>query len=390
MKSIGSVLDENRGLGPGFDFLRLFLALAIFYGHTLWVAGGNSAPLIDAHAAKSTVVALTDGGGWTGIKRPLHVALVPMFFALSGFLVMGSAFRLRDVRTFLAFRGLRLFPALLVEVTLSALLLGAAVTSLPLSQYFSNPVFWRYFGNCIGEITFALPGVFQQNPVVGVVNVNLWTLPAEFACYAVTSALLVTGLLFQRRLLTTVFAIASIVLIALNGLTHFDVTPTVLATSTITYYFMVGVMFYVWKERIPANLWIFIVTGIASYALFMFHHFVYLAAPAVVYCTVYIGLLRIPKIPLASTGDYSYGIYLYGFPISQAVVFFVPWVHGRGWANVIISLILTAAFAAFSWHVVEKHALKLKKYLPERFFPKRVAILVTPTEVVSVAKARTA
>jgi peptidoglycan/LPS O-acetylase OafA/YrhL len=161
VKSLGAVLDKSRGIGPGFDFLRLLLALWIFHGHAIWLAGGHTDLVFEPHATATAAAVLQDGGSWTGIKRPIHVALVPMFFALSGFLVIGSAFRLRDVRTFLAFRGLRLFPALLVEVTLSALFLGAAVTSLPLTQYFRSPIFWRYFGNCVGEVTFALPGVFR-------------------------------------------------------------------------------------------------------------------------------------------------------------------------------------------------------------------------------------
>jgi peptidoglycan/LPS O-acetylase OafA/YrhL len=385
VKSIGAVLDKSRGIGPGFDFLRLLLALWIFHGHAIWLAGGHTDLVFEPHATATAAAVLQDGGSWTGIKRPIHVALVPMFFALSGFLVIGSAFRLRDVRTFLAFRGLRLFPALLVEVTLSALFLGAAVTSLPLTQYFRSPIFWRYFGNCVGEVTFALPGVFQHNPVPSIVNVNLWTLPAELMCYVITAALLITGLLFRRNILTAMVLTVFITVVCLNLFTNIDVTPGILSTNTITLYFIVGVMFYIWREHIPAHSVICFAAGIAAYTLLMFRHSVDLAAPFVVYCTVYIGLLRIPKIPLASTGDYSYGIYLYGFPISQAVILFVPWVRGRGWVEIMIALVPTCLFAALSWHMVEKHALKLKRFLPAQFFPVRPRVIVSQTEVVSTA-----
>ena len=106
-----------------------------------------------------------------GQVRPaiFFLYLVPAFFAVSGFLVTGSGLRVRATSTFLAFRVLRILPALLVEVTLSALVLGPIFTRLPLSSYFSDQQFFRYFGNIVGWITFYLPGVFQNNHV-SVVN----------------------------------------------------------------------------------------------------------------------------------------------------------------------------------------------------------------------------
>src|SRR5271168_2704028 len=124
--------------------------------------------------------------------RTIFLPIVPAFFALSGFLVTGSALRVRATSTFLMFRVLRILPALLVEVTLSALVLGPIFTTLPLRHYFSDPQFFRYFGNIVGWITFYLPGVFHDN-IYPTVNGNLWTLPAELDCYLITGALLLTG-----------------------------------------------------------------------------------------------------------------------------------------------------------------------------------------------------
>ena len=58
---------------------------------------------------------------WSGPFRFLLAIILPMFFALSGFLVAGSLERTR-VHQFVVLRALRLVPALAVEVTLSALL----------------------------------------------------------------------------------------------------------------------------------------------------------------------------------------------------------------------------------------------------------------------------
>lgn len=150
-RTFGSILGERKGEGPGFAILRVGLAVGIFLMHSRMLStAGNVVPIVgpavDGHAA------------WSGPMRPVYVVLVPAFFALSGFLVTGSALRLRNTGTFLTFRVLRILPALFVEVTLCAIVLGSAFTTLPLRSYFTHYGFWRYFGNIVGIITFYLPG----------------------------------------------------------------------------------------------------------------------------------------------------------------------------------------------------------------------------------------
>jgi peptidoglycan/LPS O-acetylase OafA/YrhL len=117
--TIASALARHRGEGPGFGLMRLALATLICFYHSIHLGGGASAV-----SGQNTQAALAGFTGLTGPTRPFLVVLVPMFFALSGFLVTGSAFRVRVTSTFLAFRALRIFPALSVEVALSALILG--------------------------------------------------------------------------------------------------------------------------------------------------------------------------------------------------------------------------------------------------------------------------
>jgi peptidoglycan/LPS O-acetylase OafA/YrhL len=50
----------------------------------------------------------------------------------------------------------------------------------------------------------------------------------------------------------------------------------------------------------------------------------------VAYIVVFVGMLPLPRIYLLQTGDYSYGIYLYGFPIAQALLAVSPSLRGHG------------------------------------------------------------
>jgi len=301
-----------------------------------------------------------------------------MFFAVSGFLVAGSALRLKRTATFLAFRAFRIFPALLVEVTLSALVLGPALTLLPIKAYFANGEFYRYFGNILGLVTFTLPGVFVHNHWPNVVNANLWTLPSEFDCYFITALLMLSGLIYNKKIFTMLFAAATLALIPLNIFTNFGVTDTTMAPVVIDYYFFVGVLFYHYRDQITFSRIAFGASCVFGYVLLLFHHTEFLAPLFVTYIILFIGMTRFPELPVLKTGDYSYGIYLYGFPITQGLVAIFPKLQGHGWPTLVISAVTTCLFAAFSWHVIEKRALAQRKRLPVRFFPTRPAIIPEP------------
>ncbi len=57
-------------------------------------------------------------------------------------------------------------------------------------------------------------------------------------------------------------------------------------------------------------------------------------------------------------GDYSYGVYIYAFPVQQSVAALVPNISVL--MMIIISATVTLLLAISSWHILEKRALKLK------------------------------
>jgi peptidoglycan/LPS O-acetylase OafA/YrhL len=169
----------ERGNTSGFDYLRLLLAIGVLCIHSFSTSYGQP-------GKRFFFYCLGD--------RLTPPAILPMFFALSGFLVAASYFRTKSVGAFVMLRVLRIAPALAVEVFLCALVLGSMFTTLPLTKYFSHPTFWSYFGNLIGWIHFLLPGVFENNPLNIAVNLSLWTVPYELECYIALMALALLGL----------------------------------------------------------------------------------------------------------------------------------------------------------------------------------------------------
>jgi len=227
---------------------------------------------------------------WQGPIGPVVWFLVPSFFALSGFLVMGSLQR-NDLLSFLALRGLRIFPALAVELVLSAFIIGGLLTTLPVTAYFTDTRFFDYFGNLIGIVRYELPGVFQTMPTPAV-NLQLWTIPYELDCYIVLSCLALLGL--HRRpgvLLGLVVGLG--VAFALHSAATGDLGARRMPMPgpALVFSFLCGAALYALRDRVPFKGSLFVAALVLSWLSLRSLEFHYAAALPVAYVTIYLGLL---------------------------------------------------------------------------------------------------
>jgi peptidoglycan/LPS O-acetylase OafA/YrhL len=348
--TVGEIMDRHRG-GPGFDWLRIGLSLGVIVLHSFHTAYGQNAP-------RSELLAVD----WTS---PIWAAILPAFFCASGFMVTGSALRTQDVKVFLWFRSLRIVPALFVEVSLSALILGSWLTTLPLSEYFSRTETWSYFGNIVGWIHYELPGVFETNPYTGIVNKSLWTLHPEFACYAAMAGLMITGLVYRTRSTAAIWLAATIYLIVEQVVFGRVLLDGVFGSRVLVYSFISGMLLYHLRHRIPVSGLFALVATAIGYGLLKTEF--YLAAlPFVFYLMLWIGMTRFPRIGFLQNGDYSYGLYLYGYPIQQMVVLFLPAQWREWWVVFLLAVPLALIVSMVSWNFVEKPTLRLKNVVKKR------------------------
>jgi peptidoglycan/LPS O-acetylase OafA/YrhL len=321
----------------GFDYLRIFLAVAVVAWHSVMAAYGRDY----AEAV------------WNSPLRVVIGLVLPMFFALSGYLVAGSMERSRSIEGFLALRAIRIVPALAVEVLLSALVLGPLLTTLPLGSYFGGEEFRSYFLNIVGDIHFRLPGVFSGLPRPGIVNLSLWTIPFELECYATLTVLAAIGL-FRRRALFVAAAIAFTFwwTASLGALENVNLA---VHGRALVIAFLAGVSVYLFRDRIPRSAALAAACAFASMLLLYSPLTQALAMWPAAYLTVWLGLQDPPKL---AGGDYSYGVYLFAFPLQQTAAIFLP---REWWINFAAALVLAFAYAAFSWHCVEKPCLDRKR-----------------------------
>jgi peptidoglycan/LPS O-acetylase OafA/YrhL len=82
-----------------------------------------------------------------------------------------------------------------------------------------------------------------------------------------------------------------------------------------------------------------------------------LVTPYIVLTVAYrtAGMFHLPRW----WGDYSYGIYVYAFPVQQTLIALLA--PMSSWLLFALATPLTTALAVASWHAVEKPALRLKR-----------------------------
>ena len=359
MTTIGSRLDHYRGLGPGFDFLRIGLACMIVVFHAYWLSG-------DTYLRTTPF--------WFG-----EYALVPMFFALSGFLISGSALRL-TLYNFLLNRGLRILPALAVDIVVCALIIGPIMTSFALSRYFADPDFYRYFLNVTGWMHYRLPGVFTTLPTYRV-NGSLWSVPYEMLCYCIISILVLARAMLNPRAVVVVTVLFMATGFAAEVGEHyipghiFDVLHFLFISrggQTITT-FLMGIAIYLYRHRVPYSWPLLAISVMICLFAIIFLKTAdiehvgnrFFVLPALVYITAFLGVTPIPVPGFVRRGDYSYGVYLYHAPLLQVLISLAPGIFLKPNSGPIFLTLCgipaVGIFAALSWHNVEKPVLGLRK-----------------------------
>jgi peptidoglycan/LPS O-acetylase OafA/YrhL len=283
---------------------------------------------------------------------------VQIFFALSGFLVTQSFLAHRDLGAFVAARVLRIYPALVVA-TLFTIVLASFTSTLPLADYFADPQTRRYFWQTATgyAATGPLPGAFAHNPYPHAANGSLWTLPIELRLYAVLAVAGVVGVLAHRRVAALVAAVLAMLLVHAPWPLSlvFDVVPN----RSLLLIFLGGALAYICRDAVLLSL----VAAAAAVALYLavprgFVHSA-LTLPIVVYTVLVVAYhprLRIER--LARGADFSYGLYVYAFPVQQTIL--ATFAGIGAWTLLVATLPLVAAMAALSWFGIERPALALK------------------------------
>ncbi len=342
-----------------FNLLRFFAAFLVLYTHSFSLVSGN---IFDEPMRVVLGMSLGD-------------IAVDIFFVTSGFLITSSYFNRGNLAAFAWARILRIYPALIVAMLFCVLIVGILFTNLSLQDYFSDTQTYKYFFKNIilfFGVEYYLPGVFENVPYPRAVNGSLWTLPYEVKMYTYL-ALILLGVTYIMKKTTYITFRNALLLITLMALLLLFINHFYPLRETSTFVskflrlfsaFFMGATFYVWRDKIKIKshyFFIFIITLIiSSIQKDIFFIIYYLVLAYILFFIAYVpkGILR----KFNNFGDYSYGMYIYAFPIQQSLLAIYPDISI--FSMVLVSFIITLILSILSWNLVEKKFLKMKnKYI---------------------------
>jgi peptidoglycan/LPS O-acetylase OafA/YrhL len=337
-----SLAARSHGRDNNFQLIRLLAATSVVFFHSYALTNH-----------------WTDEPLWRRVPELNFGALgVACFFVISGFLVTQSWLARERVVPFVAARALRIYPALMGAVALTLLLAWMSGT-LPLGVFLTDPQTLDYIVHVTPawDMRHQLPGAFPGNPIPHDVNGSLWTLPVELRLYIAVLLAGIVGFLARR---VAWFAVLWLLLLWwLWRPSMLPPPPFDKVTGDLVLLFALGSLASVWRKSIPVSL------ALAAAALLLVIVNPADMARGVLFAPLlaYIVLVAAYHPRLAwpafnRVGDYSYGVYVYSFPIQQTLVQRIPGIEpGPLFA---LAMALTLVAAALSWHLLEKPALGLK------------------------------
>ena len=321
-RTVDTGLSERKN---NFDFLRFLAATLVIFSHS-W-------PLTQGTNSHEPLEVLT------GKQLDFGALAVYIFFIISGFLIAMSFDRTQSLGRFAKARFLRIAPALVIVVVFLAAIVGPIDTTLTQSAYWSSFPF-------LGFVADHLPGVFVHNPYSGAVDGSLWTIKFEVLCYALVALMGVLKLLTNRWVLA-VFLLCSM-------------TPWAGEYSAgLLPYFAVGMFFYGFRRVVPIRGTFAIAAALVLVAAFVTHHVGLVLPFSLAYLVLWFAFT--PSIPLqnfARYGDWSYGLYIWAFPVQQQWMQAFPGLSPI--TLFLLSLPTTWVLSVLSWNLIEKRALALK------------------------------
>lgn len=363
-----------------FDLLRFLLATGVIYSHCFVIFYGK---MEDVEPLRVLSRNQLDFGGMA----------VSFFFVISGFLIVRSFEYSRSTYAYFIKRLLRIVPGFFVAFLISVFvlgLIGTATSAHPwgdVRTYFSGMskkrIPWQLF-------TLEAPKgakTFGRNPLPDMINESLWTIQYEAICYMLVPLLGLVGMMKRKSaaLVSFLLAYGLLMLQELNVINLYSYdniwnwfVPYPSELPRLFAFFFAGACVYLYRHRMVRNQYLALLAIASLIVTSPWPPFMKLMLPiAGTYLLFYVAYHpRIQFHQFAKRGDFSYGLYLYGWPIQQVIMYFLA-PHLNAHRLFLIAFAVTFLAAYGSWHLVEAPFLKMKGKL-------RKHVVVTQKRAVSV------
>lgn len=317
-----------------FDFIRVLLAFIVFLGHLGTLSASDKLTFLQ--------------------YSPIEIAVFG-FFVVSGFLIARSYERSSSLKSYLKKRIRRILPAYLLVIFLSATLLSL-VSSYSFMEYFSDPQVYKYlFWNSL-FLNFKapwLPGVFGNQAVNGA----LWTLKIEM-CYYFCVPLLF--LLFGKNNKYRNTSLIIIYFLSLGYLNYFESIHQISTAKQLPgalSYFIPGMLIYFNFDLFIKNKNTLFIIAIITVWIDLIFNIIMFSPVTIGVIVLYIAYSFKFLNNFGKYGDFTYGIYIFHFPIIRIFTTLGLFQDYNPYIMAIICMFAVVAVGICSWHFYEKKFL---------------------------------
>ena len=356
------LLINAKSYPNNFDFVRFVLAASVILCHSYAILYGYDKFLLTEPFMVMSRQQISIGS-----------VAVNFFFIISGFLIVKSFESSTDTFDYLKKRVLRIYPGFIAALLICYLVVGFLGSGWPINfdgyrEYFS---FLHKKKELVHLVTLQQPfqrSFFKDLPLPGL-NDSVWTIQFEFGCYLLVPLAALIGF-FRKKWFFIVAFFAMYVLVFMQWYGYFwpFKSYSFLLLENPWYYpkfityFLAGSCVYFYRDKIIRSnilaIGSFILIALSFAWIKCVEQVLPIAGTYLLFYIVFHPAIKLGNF--AKYGDFSYGVYLYGWPVQGLIMYYFK-DHLTPGLFFITALPIAIMCAYCSWHLIENTFLKLKK-----------------------------
>ena len=358
MKTIKDIYDSKKNF---FTILEIMLSILIIYYHTYPIFYGDN--------RFSDIFTRF-------LKVNLGGVIVAMFFTISGFFIIDSLKKSKNIGEYLKKRIKKIYPPLILFLLAFSLLIAPVVSEIDKfvfivhSEYYMNYITSNllFFQNN----SYAIYSVFENLPYKSAISGSLWSI--KHTIYTYLCAIPINKYLLSdkknKKINKFNIFMALLFIVALLGETtilngayekiatwnpNFSLFVEFKMFIKLLFFFCAGIFININKDKIKVNKYIvfaLLALVVCGAIISKNHYLMYLVLP---YLTIVVGCIKCP----IRINPYSYHIYIGGFAVQQLLMYYTyPNISFA--IFVILSIILSVVYGVISYYLTENIIRKKK------------------------------
>lgn len=355
--SKGAHMDYTNKKNNNFNLIRLIASYFVIFAHSFAIQGMGQDFLVS----------------YTG-KTHLGQMSVYIFTFLSGIFTIKSIINSKGNFEFVIKKIFKIYPSLIICLVTS-IFIGSVFTSLSFKEYWTDPQILRYFINNFFNIfnEHFLPGVFENHPDSSM-NGVLWYITFQIRVYFM--CIIISTILGKERKCKEKWSL--VLLIILIWIIASPDTFPLLGNQTIllgninfpqyTITFTIGALVFLNIKEINIHFvyvfitLIFMVLFKNSEIIIGFYGYGFIIIALWMGTNKNILKFKVNK-------DYSYGIFLFGWPIGQSIKEVFPSISP--YMSTIFTCIIATLISIFLYNIVDTKMNDLSKKIIYYYYERK-------------------